>query len=107
MKRTLWMTVTLLVVAGWLLLSYLPGLAERLPALAWPAWSLPILSGLAVLAAVAALAIQAWIVYATDRALAVAPAAVKEFNLRRGAEAFWTVLPLLMTVLLVAAVWLA
>lgn len=107
MKRTLWMTVTLVVVVAWLLVAYMPGLAAHMPMLAWPAWSLPLLGGLVVLTVAAALAIQGWIVYATDQALAARPDAVREFNLRRSAEAFWTLLPLLMTVALVAAVWLA
>jgi uncharacterized membrane protein YhdT len=106
MRRTLWMTVTLALVAGWLLVSYLPGALAAMPSIGYPGWATSLLTGLALAAAAAFVAIQVWIVRTTDRSLVAAGDTAREFNLRRGPEAFWTALPVLMTVLLVAAVWL-
>ncbi len=100
----------LLATLGWLVLSYLPGITTALPKLAFDGAlaqaTLPWLAGITLLAF---FAIQADLVRATVRwfSPAVAPStaqAVREFNLPRGAEIFWTVLPLLGTLLL--ALWL-
>lgn len=100
----------MLATLGWLVLSYLPGITAMLPQVAFTGAlaqaALPWLAGVTMLAF---LVIQADLVRATVRWFgpAVAPAtaqATHEFNLRRGAETFWTVLPLLGTLLL--GVWL-
>lgn len=103
MRRTLWMTVTLGLVAGWLLISYLPGALAAMPSIGYPMWSLKVLAGLGLAGAVGFLAIQIWIVRITDRSLVAAPTA-REFRLRRAPEAFWTALPVVMTLLLVAGI---
>jgi hypothetical protein len=105
MRRTLWITVTLVLVVGWLLVSYLPGLLPMLPTLAYPMWSLKLMAAVATAAAAGFVAIQLWIVRSTDRSLVAAGNTAREFGLRRGPEAFWTALPIVMTLLLVAAVW--
>lgn len=100
----------LLATLGWLVLSYLPGITAALPKLAFDGAlaqaALPWLAGITLLAF---LAIQTDLVRATVRwfSPAVEPAtaqAAQEFNLQRGAEIFWTALPLLGTLLL--ALWL-
>jgi len=100
----------LLATLGWLVLSYLPAVAAALPQVAFTGpvlqAALPWLAGVTLLIF---LAIQADLVRATVRWFGptvepVTAQAVREFNLPRGAEVFWTVLPLLGTLLL--AFWL-
>lgn len=100
----------LLATLGWLVLSYLPGITAALPKLAFDgALAQAMLPWLAGVTMVAFLAIQADLVRATMRWFSPAvesttAQAVSDFNLPRGAEIFWTVLPLLGTLLL--AIWL-
>lgn len=102
MRRTLWMVVSLVAVGVWLVLSYMPGVA--LPALAYPAWSGPLLALAAAAGLLLFLAIQAWIVRATDRAIAGGGKAVAaELGVARGREIIWTALPIVMTLALAAA----
>ncbi len=107
MRRTLWMVVTSALVAGWLIVSYVPGATALAPALGWPAWSLPLLRGLAILSALLFVALQIWIVAATDRALVAEAATARTFGLRRLPEAFWTAIPALSTLILLVAVRVA
>lgn len=100
----------LLATLGWLVLSYLPDVAAALPVVAFDSQlvqaTLPWLAGITLLAFVA---IQIDLVRATVRWFrptveSVTAQAVREFNLSRGIEVFWTVLPLVGTITL--AVWL-
>lgn len=100
----------LLATFGWLILSYLPGIAAALPQVAFTGAAaqsaLPWLAGVTVLAF---LVIQVDLVRATLRwfepaAEPIIVQATHEFNLRRRSETFWTVLPLLGTLLL--GLWL-
>jgi hypothetical protein len=100
----------LLATLGWLVLSYLPGITAALPKLAFDsALAQAVLPWLAGITLLAFLAIQADLVRATVRWFSpvVEPTTAQEtqeFNLQRGAEILWTVLPLLGTLLL--ALWL-
>lgn len=107
MRRSLWLVVTLVVVTGWLVLAYLPALT--LPQLALPA---SLSAPLALVAAAGLglfLAIQGLLVNFTDAAVRRGRpddrVAVADFNLNRGREFFWTVLPLLMTLGLALMTW--
>lgn len=101
MRRTLWMVVSLVAIAFWLVLSYVPFVA--LPVLHWPAWSGPVLAGIAAAGLVVFVAIQVWIVVATDQSLvASAEGAAAGFRLSRGREMLRTALPILMTLVLAA-----
>jgi len=100
----------LLATLGWLVLSYLPGVTAALPVVAFDSQMaqsvLPWLAGITLLAFIV---IQIDLVRATVRWFGpgvepVTAQAVREFNLPRGAEIFWTVLPLVGTITL--AVWL-
>jgi hypothetical protein len=82
-------------------LSYAP--ATWLPHLQWPAAILPWFGALLAAGALAFLAIQVWLVYATDKSLMQHPEAMREFKLRRGREMVLTALPIVMTVLLILA----
>lgn len=104
---------TLLATIGWLVLSYMPQVAGRLPQLSFngelAAWSLPLLAALTLLAFIG---LQVNLVGATrgmfrhvsgsDEAEAVAL-----FNLARGREIFWTVIPLVSTAMLAFWLWAA
>jgi len=100
----------ILATLGWLVLSYLPGITAALPKLSFDgALAQAVLPWLAGITLLAFLAIQADLVRATVRWFgpaveATTAQAVHDFNLPRGAEVFWTVLPLLGTLLL--ALWL-
>lgn len=96
------------VVALWLLFAYVPSLPR--PMLGWPLWSGPAmaLSAAAVLAVF--LLIQVYMVRATDCLLSGGVPAEQlviqaEFNLHKGREIFWTALPIVMTLFLVAVAW--
>ncbi|HRA67928.1 MAG TPA: hypothetical protein PL187_18000 [Caldilinea sp.] len=95
---------------GWLVMSYLPSAAAALPQMAFDGaaapWLLPWLAGLSLLVF---LVIQLDLVRATLRwyrpsATPAISQALVEFSLPRGQELFWTVLPVLGTVIL--ALWL-
>jgi uncharacterized membrane protein YhdT len=101
MRRTLWMSVSLLLIAGWLILAYAPGIVPSMPTIGWPAWSHTLLALLAGVGALLFVAIQAWIVWATDRSLVASSKVAAEFGLNRGVEAVLTALPLIFTVLLI------
>jgi hypothetical protein len=96
----------LLATLGWLVLSYLPESTAALPQVAFTGAlaqsALPWLAGATLLVF---LAIQTDLVRATARwfgpaATPTTVRAAREFNLQRGIETFWTVLPLLGTLLL-------
>ena len=72
-----------------------------LPDLEWPAALLPLFSVLLVAAAVAFVAIQLWIVFATDKSLTQHADAMREFRLERGREVVLTALPIALTLLLI------
>lgn len=100
----------LLATVGWLVLSYLPDVTAALPSVAFDSQlaqsMLPWLAGVTLLVC---MAIQIDLVRATVRWFRptvepVTAQAVREFNLLRSAEIFWTVLPLLGTVML--TIWL-
>ncbi len=96
----------LLATIGWLVLSYLPGVTAVLPKAAFDgALAQAVLPWLAGISLLAFFAIQLDLVGATARWFRPSvPAEVAlargDFNLTRGRELFWTVLPLLGTVLL-------
>ncbi|MCB0024808.1 MAG: hypothetical protein M9936_09115 [Caldilinea sp.] len=104
---------TLLATIGWLVLSYMPQVAGRLPQLSFDsefaAWSLPILASLTLLAFIG---LQVNLVGATRGMFRHAPGsdeaeAVALFNLTRGRELFWTVIPLVSTAMLAFWLWAA
>jgi hypothetical protein len=101
----------LLAVIVWLVLSYMPGAAALLPAIAfddaWAARVLPLLAGLTFAGFVV---IQAVVLAGTGRMMRHPPtsalaATVQQFQLRYGREMFWTALPLVMTVVLAATLY--
>jgi hypothetical protein len=102
--------VILLAIVMWLVLSYVPNLFGPLPAIAFSAgvmasWA-PWLAAVSLLLMVAA---QGWVLFTTGRALRRPPtlelaATIEHFNLRFGAEMFWTALPLVMLLLLAAVI---
>ncbi len=99
-------------IAAWLLFSYWPAGAALLPTLAFGgAWSATWLPAVAAVALAAAAAVQAWLVYATAQSLRkpagpVQAAALSQFRLNVGVEAWLTAAPLLMTLLLALWLWL-
>jgi hypothetical protein len=103
LRRTLLTILTVALLLAWVVLSYAP--ATWLPQLQWPAAFLPWLGGALVLGFAAFLAIQVWLVVATDRSLQTHPDAMREFRLKRGTEGVLTALPIAMTLLLVWATW--
>lgn len=104
---------TLLATIGWLVLSYMPQAAGRLPQVSFDgervAWMLP---WLAVMTLFIFLVLQADLVGATVRMFRVRQEAVEGeaialFGLTRGKEVFWTVIPLASTVVLALWLWSA
>ena len=104
---------TLLATIGWLVLSYLPQVAGRLPQVSFDGeravWMLPILAALTLLII---LVLQVDLVGATVRMFRgrQEPAegeAIALFGLVRGREVFWTVIPLVSTVVLAGWLWAA
>lgn len=97
----------MMAIAAWLVLSYAPA---SLPVIAFPgaqasAW----FGGLAALSLAVFALIQGWLVYATGRLLRRPATAdlrqtVEQFHLSVGREVFWTALPLLITVVMAAAI---
>lgn len=88
------------MIALWLVLAYTPAIPR--PELSYPAWSTTTLAMLAAAGLVVFLAIQAWIVRATDKFLGddIAPeqaVILAEFRLSRKREIMLTALPILMT----------
>lgn len=89
-------------------MSYVPEAANPLPDFsAWLPGATPVLAWLAAAALAAFLAIQAVITVASARMFRSEHALVRseldgEFAMRRSAEVFWTVLPLLMVAALAA-----
>lgn len=100
-RRALLSILILGVILAWIVLSYAP--ATWLPHWQWPTAILPWFGVLLAVGALAFLAIQVWIVYATDKALTGQPDAMREFKLKRGREMLLTALPIAMTVLLILA----
>ncbi len=95
------------MIALWLILAYVPAIPR--PELSYPAWSSTTLAILAAAGLVAFLAIQAWIVRATDEFMGaeIAPeqaAILAEFRLSRRREIILTALPIVMTL---AVAWLS
>jgi|CXWK01.1.fsa_nt_gi heme/copper-type cytochrome/quinol oxidase subunit 2 len=104
---------TLLATIGWLVLSYMPAVATRLPRFAFDgdfaAWLLPLLAGVSL---VVFMALQVDLVGATvrmfrGRAGSDDGEALAHFHLTRGREVFWTVIPLASTLVLAAGLWAA
>ena len=101
----------MLATIGWLVLSYLPGVTAVFPKAAFDsAWALAVLPWLAGGSLLAFFVIQLDLVRATARwfrpsAQTDIVQALGDFNLERGRELFWTVLPLLGTVLLGGWLW--
>lgn len=110
MRRTI-LSVTSLAVAGfWLYFTYGP--SDWLPQFRYPAWLLPVLTGVALLGLAAMTAVQVWVTWSTDQALTSSAhrERVEEFHLSRGRELLWTVTPIGMTLLVLivvaAAAWI-
>jgi len=113
MTRYFVTSATLLATIGWLVLSYMPQVAGRLPQLSFDggiaAWSLPLLAVLTLLVFVG---LQVNLVGATWGMFRSAPGsdeaeAIALFNLTRGRELFWTVIPVVSTVILAGWLWAA
>jgi hypothetical protein len=107
MMRTVGTIAILLGSIAWLVLSYWTDAAALLPALAFGRGAFALLGALAVGTLLLCAGIQAWLVYATTRALRhpagpAEAAALSQFRLNIGAEAIWTAAPLLMTAVLLA-----
>lgn len=102
MRRTL-TVLTVALLLAWVVLSYAP--ATWLPHWQWPAALAPWMGGVLLVALAAFLAIQVWLVYATDRSLAQHPEQMREFRLTRGREGVLTALPIILTLLLAWAAW--
>lgn len=110
MLRIVGTIAILLATLAWLVFSYWPAAAALLPAIAFAgAWSALWLPFLAVVALLAGLGIQAWLVYATAQSLRkpTGPAetvALGQFRLNVRTEAWLTAAPLFITLALAA--WL-
>lgn len=97
----------LIGVVAWLVLSYVPASLVSLPTIAFDgAWTAAWFPALAVVSLLAIVGIQSGLVFATVRMLrrpadADLAKTIREFGLRVRPEAFWTVLPLVMTLGLV------
>jgi len=102
-RRTLLTVLSVGIIVAWLLLSYAP--ATWMPQISWPAALLPWMGGLLAVTLVVFLAIQLWIVVATDRALGAHKEAMRTFGLGRMRELVLTALPIVFTVVLTAAIW--
>lgn len=100
----------LLATLSWLVLSYLPTVTSSLPKVTFDGqFSQSVLPWLVAVTLAAFIVIQIDLVRATLRwfrptAEPTTVQAMQEFNLLRGAEIFWTVLPLVGTCML--AIWL-
>lgn len=96
------LTVALLLITLlWLVVSYLPGVRAMLPTIAFAnqnGWMAPA----SLLAFIAFVAIQIWLVYTTVATVRAYQArnGTTAFRLRVGAEFFWTALPIAMSLLL-------
>lgn len=98
-QRILWLLIVAVIIA-WIVLSYVPTSLVTLPTLAFGAQSRG-LASLALVALVAFLAIQFWLVRSTLVAVRrYRPSADEPAPVRPGlrAELFWTALPIAMTV---------
>lgn len=102
----------LLAVIAWLVLSYVPAAAALLPVIAVDdALAARVLPPLAVLTLAGLVVIQAVVLAVTGRMMRQPPtsalaATVQQFQLRYGREMFWTALPLVMTLVLAATIYL-
>ena len=105
MRRVLLTILTVGVVLGWIVVSYT--VETPIVLIAWPAWATMVLAILAAVAALLFLALQGWIVVSTDRALVAERDldVVDEMHLSRGRELFLALLPVGMTLVVVAAAW--
>ena len=105
--RTIVSIGILVCVVAWLVLSYVPSSLVSLPTIAFDgAWAAAWFPVLAAATLIAMVGIQAWLVFATARLLrrpadAELAETIHQFGLRVRPEAFWTVLPLVMTLGLV------
>jgi hypothetical protein len=100
--QRLFTLVIALICILWIVVSYLPGVQAMLPVIAFAGtgrW----LAALGLIALVAFLAIQLWLVYTTVATVRTSQAKgnISPPRLKVGAELFWTALPIAMTV------WLA
>jgi heme/copper-type cytochrome/quinol oxidase subunit 2 len=102
LKRSLLTLLALLPVILWIAMSYLPPAANPLPDLsAWLPATTPVLAWLAAAGLALFLLIQVVVTRASARMFRSEHALARnevngEFAMRRSAEVFWTVLPLLM-----------
>jgi len=113
MTRYLMTFVMLLVILGWLVLSYMPQVASQLPQISLDSqMGTGALSLLAALTFLLFLVLQADLAAATLRLFRCRPDSVQReaitlFRLTRSRELFWTVLPLFSTVALAGWLWVA
>ena len=99
MLQRLFTLAIVVIFILWIVVSYLPGVQALLPTIAFSGGS-SWLAALALIALVAFIAIQLWLVYttvATVRSFQV-KGHDSPFRLKLGAELFWTALPIVMTV---------
>lgn len=113
MTRYFVTSATLLATIGWLVLSYMPEVAGRLPQVSFDgeraAWVLPTMAALTLLVF---LVLQADLVGATIRIFrgrqeTVEGESIALFGLTRSREVLWTVIPLASTVALAGWLWAA
>ena len=103
MRRALLTILSAVLLIAWVVLSYAP--ATWLPHWQWPTALSSWMAGALVAGLIAFVAIQGWLVYATDRSLQAHPKQMQEFRLARGREGILTALPILLTVLFAWAAW--
>lgn len=103
MRRTLLTVLTVALLLAWIILSYAP--ATWLPHWQYPAALAPWMGALLIIALVTFVAIQVWLVYATDRSLQAHPDQMREFGLGRAREGVLTALPIALTAFVVWAAW--
>jgi len=103
LRRTLLTILSVALLLAWVVLSYAP--ATWLPHWQWPAALSAWMAGALVAGLVAFVAIQVWLIYATDRSLKTHPDQMREFRLTRGREGALTALPILLTLALAWMAW--
>jgi len=90
----------LLGVVLWIVLSYVPGLA--LPVISFPAAFNPLFRTLLAVTTMIFLGLQAWLVWTTVKTIQSGQqregSVTQEFGLSLAREAFWTALPIAMTI---------
>jgi len=105
--RKLLAYIILLGIIAWIALSYIPTSVVTLPTIAFPTAFNPFFQAVLAGALVLFTVLQLWLVWATVRNIQAGRqrdgSAAKGFNLSLTREAFWTALPIVMTIVLALA----